>query len=79
MCVCGVCVCKQAKIDGEKVCAGSEAKRVWMKVGGSGGEAGRRWEEEEMLQSCRFGCTSSRNCSLPCWDHLTVLSPSTES
>lgn len=44
------------------------------------GEKGMmRWREEEgALQSCRLGCISSRNCSLGCWGHLTVLSPSTE-
>lgn len=41
-------------------------------------ETGGGREEEGALQSCRLGCISSRNCSLPCGGHLTVLSPSTE-
>ncbi len=51
-----------------------------MKVGRDDGmEGGREGREEEgALQSCRLGCISSRNCSLPCGGHLTVLSPSTE-
>lgn len=50
----------------------------WRCSGGMTADEAAGREEEGVLQSCRLGCISSRNCSLPCGGHLTVLSPSTE-